>query len=111
MINDDYYQHFVELSLRQCKRQDYIKKNKVATHNHVARDLNKLKVKMQDENCTDVLIRLLAHEDVRVRLNAAAICLELHIFIDETRHVLESIEKKHDDPLDSFTASMLLKSL
>ena len=42
----DYYNLFVELSLQQCTKNDYVNKLKVKKHNAASKKLNKLQDEM-----------------------------------------------------------------
>ena len=106
----NYYDLFVDLSLQQCMKADYQNKRKVKSHNAAFKKLQKLQIKMKRRNCIEILDLLLLHEDERVRINAASLCLQIGILVDKAIRVLEQIAKSSEDATLSFSATMLLKS-
>lgn len=107
----DYYDLFICLSKRQCLSTDYTDKKKIEEHNTSAKKIWQLKDEMKSQGCLSVLDPLLEHDDDRVKINAAALCLELDVFQDKAKIVLEQIYKCSGDSTLSFSAKMLLNKI
>lgn len=107
----DYYHLFVSLSLQQCTKDDYTNKNKVKLHNLASKKLHKLQNEMQQNVSKEILYMLLNHEDERVRVNAASLCLHKKDFIENSILILEEIINRSDDPTLIFSAKMLLNTV
>lgn len=107
----DYYSCFVELSLRQCTKNDYADKKKVRVHNEMSKKLLELQTEMSRSDCTEVLHKLLSHEDDRVRCNAASMCLQIGVLPEKAVLVLKKIADSSTDPTVQFSAKMLLQNI
>ena len=105
----DYYNLFVELSLKQCTKNDYVNKLKVKKHNAAYKKLNKLQYEMMKNIGDDTLCALLNHEDDRVKVNAASFCLNSEVLVEQSILALEKIIADSDDPTICFSAKMLLQ--
>ena len=105
----DYYNIFVELSLQQCTKSDYLDKAKVKIHNKASKKIQELQVEIKETDNAEVLNLLLSHEDDRVKMNAASMCLQLNVYLNEAIQVLDSIIAYSDDSTMRFSAKMLLK--
>ena len=105
----DYYNSFVDLSLQQCLKTDYVDKQKVKKHNAACYKLKKLKDEMEQHPSEDVLYALLNHEDDRVKVNAASFCLKSEVLVEQSILTLEKIIAGSDDPTICFSAKMLLQ--
>ena len=105
----DYYNLFVELSLKQCTEQDYADKQIVKTHNAAVSKLALLAAEMKEIDCAEILGQLLRHEDDRVRLNAASLCLQNGVLIEEAKLVLSNIISFSTDSTIRFCAQMVLQ--
>ncbi len=108
---EDMYNLFVELSLQQCFKDDYLDKHKVTAHNQASSELRSLKDTMCKEDCTQVLQKLLQHPDARVKINAASLCIQMAILYTEVTLELDKIIKDTNDSSICFAAKMLQKSL
>lgn len=104
----DYYEKFVQLSMQLCKAEDYTDKRKVMAHNKAMDKLLLLEEEMITTDCSDDLTKLLRHDDERVRLNAAAMCLRHGLMGDAAEQTLSELTKCSDKTI-SFAAEMLLK--
>ena len=104
----DYYNLFVELSLQQCTKNDYGNKLKVKKHNAAYKKLNKLQDEMMKNIGDDALHALLNHEDDRVKVNAAAFCLNSEGLVARSILTLEKIIADSDDSAICFSAKMQL---
>lgn len=80
---------FVELSLQQCTKNDYANRLKVRAHNAAAKELRQLQAEMKQNNSEEILCRLLDHKDNRVKVNAASLCLQMNILVDQVVLVLK----------------------
>lgn len=100
---------FVELSLQQCKQDDYGNRAKVRKHNAAWKKLLKLEEKMRQNGDEDTLHRLLEHEDERVKANAAAFCLQSRILVDKSVAILKELRDTSNDWTVAFSAKMLLR--
>ena len=107
----DYYNLFVELSLQQCTKNDYANKLKVKKHNAASKKLNKLQEEMKQNVSEDILYVLLNHEDDRVKVNAAAFCLQSEILVDQSVRSLEKVINGSADSTICFSAKMVLKKI
>lgn len=105
----DYYSLFEELALKHCKKYDYIDKKKLRDHNKAIKKLMLLGEEMKQIDCTDVFIRLLVHEDERVRLGAAWFGLDIGCLTQKSIDVLREIIEKSEDSTIAFAAKMQLK--
>ena len=106
----NYYNLFVELSLQQCTKSDYLDKAKVKVHNKASKKIKELQAKIKGTGNLEILNLLLSHEDDRVKINAASTCLQFNVYMNETIHVLNSIVANSDDETIRFSARMLLKN-
>lgn len=106
---EEYYNLFIELSLKQCTKQDYADKQKVKRHNAAIRELALLESEMKRNDCTEILGKLLRHEDDRVKINAASLCLQTGMLIEEAKKTLNYIISFSTDSTISFCAEMVLK--
>lgn len=69
----DYYKEFVDISLQQCREDDYLDPKKIRAHNIAMRKMKRLQRELQSNGVTDFCQKLLKHEDDRVRMNAAVL--------------------------------------
>ena len=106
----DYYNLFVELSLQQCTKNDYANKQKVKKHNAALKKLNNLRDEMKQNVSEEIVHMLLNHDDDRVKVNAAAFCLQSKILIEQAFFTLEKIINISDDSSICFSAKMLLQN-
>lgn len=106
----DYYTRFVELSLQQCKQDDYGDRAKVRNHNVAWKKLIKLEEEMRQTGDDATLQRLLNHENERVKLNAAAFCLQLEILVEKSVLILKEVLDNSDDWTSAVSAKMLLQN-
>lgn len=107
----DLYSSFVELSLQQCAKSDYSNKQKVKAHNTASKKLKLLQTEMEKNDSKELLCMLLSHEDDRVKINAASMCLQMNIIVDKAVYTLEKIVVFSDDSTMSFAAKMILQSI
>lgn len=107
----DYYNLFVELCLQLCTKNDYADKQKVKAHNTASKALQQLQAEMQEIDSTETLRKLLSHEDNRVKINAASLCLQMHILVEEATYALQNIVDFSDDATMRFSAKMLLQGI
>lgn len=107
----DYYSLFVKLSLQQCTNDDYKDKLKVKRHNDASKKLRKLQEEMKQNNCIEVLSKLLYYDDYRVKVNAASLCLDMNVFVNKAINTLKTIVDKCDDSTICFSAKVLLQSV
>ena len=106
-----YYQRFIDLCLQQCKKDDYADKEKVKAHNSAVNKLYKLQMKMKETDCEEILKMLLSHEDDRVKISSAAMCLQERILVDTATLTLKEIVNASRDSILAFSAEMLLGDL
>ena len=105
----DYYSLFVELSLQTCTKNDYADKQKVKKNNTAFKKLNKLQDEMKQNVNEEIWCALLDHEDDRVKVNAAAFCLQSKILVEQATFALEKVIDVSDDWSICLSAEMLLK--
>ncbi len=105
----DFYNLIIELSQKTCFKDDYESKKKVREHNRAMTKLYNLKNEMNTSECSQILLKLLEHEDDRVVLNAAMLCVELKFNLKETKRKLEWVLNESDDSILSLNAEQLLR--
>jgi len=109
---DEYRNTSIDLSLNTCLKEDYCDKRKLRRHNKAMDMLLKLTSELSGlskESCQEILSPLLAHEDARVALSAAAQCLRLDLLELEALTALIRIEQHAMDSMLSFSAKILLQ--
>ena len=89
---------------------DYSDKQKVRQHNAAVQKLDLLKAELMELNCNNVLFELLCHDDDRVKLNAASLCLQMGILLNEAKQVLNRIINFSADSTMCFCAKMILQN-
>lgn len=97
------------VSLQQCTENDYANKQKIKKHNAASKKLKSVQEEMKHNVGEDVMDMLLNHEDDRVKVNAAAFCLQSGILIDQAVITLKKIIDMSDDSTICFGAKMLLQ--
>lgn len=107
----DYYNLFVELSLQQCTKNDYANKLKVKAHNTASKELRQLQDEMKQIDSEKILCMLLNHKDDRVKVNAAALCLQMNVLVDNAVLALKKIIDVSNDATMRLSAKMLLQSV
>ena len=107
----DFYNLFVELSLQQCTKNEYANHQKVKMHNAASRKLRQLQAEMQQHDSEEILCRLLHHEDNRVKIHAASLCLQMNVLVSQAVPTLKNIIDSSDDATICFSAQMLLQSV
>lgn len=107
----DYYNLFVQLSLQQCTKNDYCDKQKVKAHNIASKNMQMLQDKMKQIDCIDLLNALLCHDDDRVKINAASLCVQMPILIETASLTLKNIIRTSNDSTISFAAKMIMKQI
>ena len=103
----DYYSLFVELSLKQCTINDYANKSKVKEHNKASKKLKLLQLEMAQNCSKEILHMLLSHDDDRVKINAATLCLQMDALPEQSMLVLKNIIDFSPDSTMRFAAKML----
>ena len=107
----DYYQLFIDLCLQQCTKDDFADPQQIKAHNLAINKLYKLQSEMKKTDCKGILKMLLSHEDDRVRINSAAMCLQESILADDAILTLRQVVNTSKDSILSFSAEMLLKKI
>ena len=106
----DCYNLFIQYSKQLCMtKDDYKDKQKVKAHNKAMKSRTQLKNKIKQQNCEEILGLLLIHDDERVQIGAAVMCLQENVLQDQAVSVLKTIVKCSTNPIFSFDAEMLLK--
>lgn len=105
----NYYDEFVKLAMQLCCKDDYEDMQKVRKNNRAMNKLLLLRREMQKNECQDILFKLLRHEHERVRMSAAAACLEMNVYAIEATEVLRNIMQLSGDVTYRFNAKMLLQ--
>ena len=109
----NYYNLFIKYSNQLCSKDDYINKQKVKIHNKAMKNLIQIQREITNDikNGAVVLIKLLEHDNEKVRLNAAAQCLQIGIQQEKAIEVLKKIENNSTDKLCQLDARMILKGI
>ncbi len=105
----DNYEKSVQLATQFCKAEDYAHRGKVRTHNEAMDKLSQLEAEMIKADCTGDLTMLLRHDDERVRLSAAAMCLRHGLMDGVAEQALTELTKCSDKTI-GFAAEMVLKN-
>ena len=106
----DYYSLFVQECSKLCRISDFSDPKRVHLHNESMKRINHLKEDLIKYGRSDILYELMRYKDEMVQMNAAAICLQLGIYIDEALIVLSRIEKETTDKSIQFTCKTLLRN-
>ena len=105
---NEYYEEYVRLCLCLCLSKDYGNKNKVNKHNRAMRQLYHLQQEIREAHCDEILQQLLQHEDERVKINAAHLCLQMNVYKEDARVVLQKIKEQSTEPTLRFDAMLIL---
>ena len=100
---------FIELSLQQCKKDDYGDSKKVKLHNEATEKLTRLKMQMSDIETKEMLM-LLNYNDSRVKINAAQFCFEKQVLIEDAINSLNEVVNTEKDTTLNFSAKILLEN-
>lgn len=101
------YDLYVGNCLKLCLQDDYGNRKKLRAHNKAMDNLAKLEAEMTPSD----FLRLLVHEDERVRLNAAAACVRRKLCYDEAVATPEEVEAHSPDGTLSLAAKMVLRTM
>ena len=104
----DYYNLFVNACLKLCLEDDYGDKSKVRANNRAFDKLHKLQKEMMEFDCSDILDKLLVHEDDRVRLSAGNFGIDFPSYREKSIVVVNDVAKNSKDRMLSFNAYMVL---
>ncbi len=104
---DDSYDIFIQLCLQQCKKEDYRDKAKVKAHNASFQALRQMETELAKTDRAPMLEKLLLHEDDRVKLNAAAMCLRQKILTEKALAILSDLAKESEDETLRLSAKMV----
>lgn len=105
----DYYKIIVDLSSKLCYKDDYDCKEKVKAHNKAMTNINKLDQELNNPEGAQILLDLLYHEDDRVILSAAMLCLKLKFHQKETLERMICVKNNSMDSTISFEAEMMIR--
>ena len=106
----DYYQSFVGLCLQMYRWKEINDDEKFKKHNLAVQRLEKLKKEMSEVDCSEVMERLLAHDDDRVKMSAAYFCIKQGYHTDKARQIVTEIfNDKSKDPVVRIDAMILIK--
>lgn len=108
MKEKDYYNLFVDLCLKRCLTDDYEDKSKVRQHNRAMNKLLKLQTEMEEIGCSEILDKLLLHDDDRVRLSAGTFGVDFASHREKSIIVINDVAKNSKDKMLSFDAYMVL---
>lgn len=99
----NYYEDFIKYASQLIlNNDDYGNRLKVITHNRAMRKLLLLKKEMKEIDCDEILYKLLKHDDERVKMHAADVCLSMNIHVDFAFNILKELS------ITSSEAPMLL---
>ena len=106
---NNYYDKIVEL----CKEllrdwDDCGDRKKVIMNNRAMNRLWKLDEKMNNDDGKNVLLKLLNHENDRVVLTAAMLCIKMNFNVEETLKKIEYIKCNSQQSLLRHEAEMML---
>ncbi len=106
----DYYDLFVTYSMSLCSQEEYSNKQRIREHNASMKKLLCLQAEMDKEieKHLDMLIRLLVHNNEKVRINAAEYCLKKNVYKKEAVDTLNNIAKFSLDMTLAFSAKTIL---
>lgn len=100
---------FIELSLQQCKNEDYGNSKSVKIHNEAVEKLSKLKTQINITESKEEFKTLLLHNDSRVKINAAQFCFDQQILIYNAKNALQEVLNNETDSTLIFSAKQILK--
>ena len=106
----DYYERFIMYSLKTCaSRSELANRNSRQKHNRAMTSLYKLmrgKMYAEPNRCAEAALRLMAHSDARVRMHAAAYCLQAEVHQERARALLYQMSREAPEGLIQFNAKM-----
>ena len=105
----DYYNIIVDLSSKKCYMDEFVCKAKLREHNKAMTKLYKMDQELNNPEGEQVLLKLLYHDDDRVVLSAAMLCLKLKFHSKETMERLIYVKNNSTDQMISFSAEMMIK--
>ena len=105
----DYYNIIVELCGKLCYKDDYGCKEKVRAHNRAMTKLFKLDKELNTPEGSEILMKLLYHENDHVILSAAMLCLKLKIHPKETLERMIYVKDNSKDSIVAFEAEMMIR--
>ena len=105
----DYYNIIVDLSRKKCYKDEFVCKAKLREHNKAMAKLYKMDKELNNPEGEQVLLKLLYHDDDRVIISAAMLCLKLKIHPKETMERMMYVRDNSKDSIISFEAEMMIK--
>ena len=108
MKEKDYYNLFINLCLKTCLEDDYEHKSRVRANNRAMDKLLKLQKEMKEIDCSEILDKLLLHDDDRVRLYAGTFGVDFPSHREKSIIVINDVAKNSYDKMLSFDAYMVL---
>ena len=100
------FDEFVTICEKTCSADEFKSKKRRTEHNAAMTSLEKLKKKMfvEQEHCLSIAVALMQHDNEKVRINAAAYCLEANISVETAKQVLLDIYRNSSDRILSYNA-------
>ena len=98
----EYFEKFIGYALKTCTTMDELTdRNARQKHNRAMASLYRLmhdRMYAEPDRSADIALRLMEHPDARVRLNAAAYCLQAEVHTGQATALLQQLSQ--DDPND-----------
>ena len=107
-MKKDYYNLFVDLCLKRCFEDDYEYKSKVRAHNRAMDKLLKIQKEMKETDFSEILDKLLTHDDDRVKLSAGNFGADFPSHREKSIIALNDVARRSKDKMLSFDAYMVL---
>ena len=96
----DYYNEYIKYATQLCSNNDdYGDRLKVKAHNRAIKKLLSLEKEIMENNFTDVLAKLLQHEDERVKMNASDLCLVMNYNSEKAFEILKELSVHSSEAL------------
>ncbi len=106
----DYNDLFIKYSQKTAASAEELADKKIRQkHNRAMTSLYKLmreKMYAEPDRCAELALRLMVHPDARVRLNAAAYCLQAEVHQEEALALLDQLSQDGPDRLIRLNAHM-----
>lgn len=108
-----YFEKFIGYALKTCATLDELAdRNARQKHNRAMTSLYRLmhdRMYAEPDRCADIALRLMEHPDARVRLNAAAYCLQAEVLTGQATALLQQLSQ--DDPNDLIRMNAKLSAM
>ena len=106
----EYAEQFIGYALKTCSTmQELTDRRAREKHNRAMRSLHMLQREQMytaPDRCADTALQLMAHPDARVRLSAAAYCLQAEVHQEQALVCLQQLQQHGPTPMIRTNAEM-----